>query len=750
MLDVSHIANQEMPTTTEKGLKQSEEKMDITPSIDALLAHFNSVNPALAKEELIAMEELKRNKTFEALQALKQIEEVLKLPPSIDTLLTLVQIVDPDIRKEELIAMGESEREKMLRRLRKKGHPDRNFSMEERATTVFQDLTDHFEKSVEQIPSSQGDYTMQEQSTSNNDPPPSDSSSFDQYCESAKSNSSQNREAAYQFLSKIVISDYKTLTQRDIDNLVHCTSFGIQHHKEVAAIKLWITICEEEQSMIEENSADYRQCVMYTFKELVGSLLTFAMINDVSRNNESSISKAAATCLKMISQIVKDLIIDEIVPFVEKHIKDRDWRKQEAAIMAFCCILDGPSTEKIGPHVAQIFPLLLEVLKNHPQDMVKDTSSLTIATILELHIKAIPCDSFPTLVGELITMLLTGNPSSISANAAQAIHNLALAFLDNDQAGNNTNDLSHYMGKFFEKLSIAVVRRDADEKLRTNAFEAMLALVRVAPLDCSPVLERLLYQFLDRLQVSLSRDDPENEIQQCHMCSLIHEILVSRIIDAGHNADFTIEKMIELLENGNSPECFQEAFTILSKMCKFLHMSGGYVARICEQVKLKLNDNSKHSILAVELVSNIAKFSKGPVALECAKIIMPFLLESLQNKKVHYTVEKFVYFSIGDIAQAVTHGFKPYLELSMKMLTEASLRAMIQKDDDFTRILCEGVLDGYYGVVNGMKKADTDLLCLRTYKSAIVKFLKYLSAKSNINENVCRKGWDLTLELSEL
>ncbi|GFH62023.1 hypothetical protein CTEN210_18499 [Chaetoceros tenuissimus] len=629
------------------------------------------------------------------------------------------------------------------------------------------------------------------QEDSNSDLPPSYFSSFDQCCEAVKSEDSQTRQAAYEFLSDFVQSNYKTLTHHHIEKLVECFSIGIQQNKDVAAIYLWMDICDIEKDLIKKNSGDYRGYVLVDVSTFVTNLLTFALIND---DNDPSISEAAAICLKMISQIVKDKIIDEIVSFVEQyiededprkreartsltnhpfesraspifslprqptllisyqvtmsreqdlfdlrqigeelnqigeaskqppsidsdeivhfveqHIEDEDPRKREAAFMAFCSILDGPSTENIEQRVDWIIPFLLEGL-NHRHDMVKETSILTIAMIFERHIQVILRSvSFPALVEALMSKLSTENPSSISANAVYAIHNLALAFVGKTE-NSDTNVLSPYMADFFERLLDTVLREDGGyNKLRSNGWEALSALVRSTAPDCSPALEWLLKNVLEGLEYSLGVSyNPENEIEQCRICSLINDILVSAInsetiIDC---ASSIVDKMLVLLRSANSPDCHEEAFSVFSEMLvrQFYQMTEENVARVCEQVKVKMNNNSERvCILAVELVSNVAQYSERPVVLEFAQIIMDVLLESLQSENVHDSVKPHVLSCIGDIARAVGRDFQPYIGESMRMLMEASQIAM-ENNDDCSKQLLEGVLDGYIGIVNGLGK----------------------------------------------
>ena len=40
-------------------------------------------------------------------------------------------------------------------------------------------------------------------------------------------------------------------------------------------------------------------------------------------------------------------ILEHVMGFISAHMEDADWRKREAAIMAFGSILEGPPPEKL-------------------------------------------------------------------------------------------------------------------------------------------------------------------------------------------------------------------------------------------------------------------------------------------------------------------------------------------------------------------------------------------------------------------
>lgn len=137
--------------------------------------------------------------------------------------------------------------------------------------------------------------------------------------------------------------------------------------------------------------------------------------------------------------------------FVQQRIQSEDWRYCEAATRAFSSILDGPTSEIIGPFVNQSIPVLLKLLSDS-HVMVKDTTSWTIKQICEFHVRSIPEETFPTLLSNLVEKLQQEIPQ-VASQACYALHNLAAAFADDDPAApTGTNALSSYLPTLLDQL----------------------------------------------------------------------------------------------------------------------------------------------------------------------------------------------------------------------------------------------------------------------------------------------------------
>jgi len=222
---------------------------------------------------------------------------------------------------------------------------------------------------------------------------------------------------------------------------------------------------------------------------------------------------AGGSCLQLVSNCVEDAVVDFVMPFVQGSINSENWRFREAAIMAFSMILDGPSTEKIGPFVNQSIPVLINLLRD-PHTLVKDTTAWTLGRICEIHARCVPPQIFPQLVEGLMAVLMTESPR-VSSRSCFALHNLAMAFEGEDDA---TNGLSGYMKNLLGTLLQVTERPDWDESnLRSDAYQAINMLIQHAAQDCNALLKELLPVIIGRLQASFTMPVVSNDDRDAKM-----------------------------------------------------------------------------------------------------------------------------------------------------------------------------------------------------------------------------------------
>lgn len=98
--------------------------------------------------------------------------------------------------------------------------------------------------------------------------------------------------------------------------------------------------------------------------------------------DEWTVNMAAGVCLAAVAQVVKDDVVQFVMPFVEANITSQEWKHREAAVLAFGSILEGP-----GPFIEKFISQAIGILLQHLKDQVipvRDTTAWTIASILKV------------------------------------------------------------------------------------------------------------------------------------------------------------------------------------------------------------------------------------------------------------------------------------------------------------------------------------------------------------------------------
>lgn len=591
-------------------------------------------------------------------------------------------------------------------------------------------------------------------------------------CQATQSTDVDVRAASYECFVQIAFQYYDKLKDY-MKVLFELTFKVIQSDEEkvaLQAIEFWSTVCEEEMDILEEiqecqesGIIPPRECVGYVagaLKHLVPLLTETLTKQEEDEEDEWNMSMAAASCLNLISTTVRDDVVREAMPFISQHIQSENWRYREAATMAFCSILEGPSSEAIGPIVNQSIPMLLGALSD-PHVMVKDTTAWTIGRICELHVRAIPEQTFPTLVNGLMTKLNTESPR-VSSQACFALHNLAAAF-DEDIAAQSsgTNALSAYMPALLEQL-MTVTRRDdgAEHNLRPAAFEAITVLVQNSAADCNPLLQQLLPAILNQLKelggkTFLTVEDKEmNEGTKGLLCGVI-QVIVQKLpkSDVQPLADEIVGQIIGVLQTKNAT-CHEEAFSALSAVCDQLEDDfEKYVSTLAPFLIQGLKNFEAYHVctIAVGLVGDIARCIEMKIHPYCNPI-MTALVESLQNPYLHRSVKPPVLACLGDLAMAIGPKFQPYLEFSMMMLMQASQTGAPEDDQDlleYVAQLREGILEAYTGIIQGFKDGN-QVNVIQASTANIAAFIEKISLEHGDNVDILNKAVGLLGDIASI
>ena len=343
---------------------------------------------------------------------------------------------------------------------------------------------------------------------------------------------------------------------------------------------------------------------------------------------------AAGTCLELVADVAEDHVVDHVIPFTLQNIRNTDWHLREAATMAFCCILQGPSSEKIGPYVTQSIPVLVEALKD-ANLLVKDTTAWTLARICDVHLECVPQETMLTLLQGLIAPLLTESPT-VASHLCVAIHNIAMHF---EYEGKPSSPLSPYMQKLLEILLQVTDRPDyAEGNLRMSAYDAISMLIQHAAADSEPLLAHFTPVVLDKLSKSvsmpiLSNDDKEEKegLQTC-LCSLLL-VLVRQLSDENvvKFADGIMTGLLTILGTKNAVS-HQEAFLAVGAIADKLEGNFiKYMEHFQPALIMGLKNREAYQVCntAVGTLGDLCRALEGKIFPFCDQIMMA-LLENLQ------------------------------------------------------------------------------------------------------------------------
>lgn len=569
-------------------------------------------------------------------------------------------------------------------------------------------------------------------------------------CTATQSGNEKLRVVAFESLARIASLYYDRLGEY-MPTLFQLTLEAIKkdtaEQVSMMAIEFWSTLCEEELELLDEEIEDEHgsrgTCARYVQQaaqhHLVPALLECALLRqDEDADTDTwNLAAAGAVCLALVAQTVSDEVIAPVLQFFEQSIMQADWRRREAAIMAFGQIVDGPKLKTLAPYVKPAVPALIDRLRDD-HTLVKDTAAWTLARICEYHAASIPAECLEPLAASLVAAI-DDRQGRVVAQAAFAIHNLAQACDESASSsastsgsaqGNHrkpaTNALSPYFEHFLRALLKATDRPDwTDSNLRVQAYEAVNMLVQSHAQDTRPVVVNLLRYIISKLvgtfqmQV-LSQDDKEERDQhQSALCSVIQVITRALDKEVAQMQDEAVQVLLQVLTNQNAVAS-EEAFMALGAIAAAIESNfEQYLNEVIAHVVRGLQNYADWQVCnaAVGCTGDICRALEARVLPVCDQLVQ-CLLADLQNRDLNRQVKPNVLSCFGDVALAIGGSFDKYLEYSLQMLDQAGQTPCPPDADDdmidYLNVLREGILEGYTGIVQGLKDGNKAGLIIHT------------------------------------
>lgn len=505
-----------------------------------------------------------------------------------------------------------------------------------------------------------------------------------------------------------------------------------EHDEEVLqGIEFWSNVCDEEIELAmeltdaeesgvppERTSKFYaRGALQYLVPKLTNTLCKQDENDDEDDWNPC---KAAGVCLMLLSSCCEDAIINHIVPFVQQNINSSDWRKRDAAVMAFGTMLDGPDPEKLKGIVSQAFPLLINLM-NDPHIAVRDTTAWTIGRT---------CEAVPDMIleqrnlADFLTALLhalTKEPR-VATNVCWAFNSLAESAFEraekDDSGEPATYVLSPYFKVIVDQLLATTVRDDAGtSNLRSSAYEAVMEMMKNSPKDCYEVVQTTTMVILSRLQQVLQLESQvpgQDRAQYYDLASLLCQTLQSVLRkmsrqDAPKIADNVMHALMAMMHSQKTAAVQEDALMTVGSLIEavdegFLKYMDAFKPFLCSG--LSPNAGMEVNCAAVGLVADLSRALKSQMTPYCDEMIA-LLAELLKNSAVHQQVKPQILSVFGDIALAIGTQFTMYMQFVLEQLCTASTLQITNNADydvvDYVNEIRENCMIGFTGIIQGLK-----------------------------------------------
>lgn len=360
-------------------------------------------------------------------------------------------------------------------------------------------------------------------------------------------------------------------------------------------------------------------------------------------DEEYNISRAAYQCLQLYAQSVGGLVIPSVLQFVEANLRSSDWHFRDAAVSAFGAIMEGPEEKVLDPIVKQALPVLIEMMSDK-NFHVQDSAAYALGRICEACSEAIdPAVHLPALISSLFTGLAS-NPK-MAASCCWALMNLAERF--SGDIGCQENPLSPHFQESVTRLLQVTERSDADNQLRTAAYEVLNTFVMNAANDSLPIVASLSDVIIKRLegtiplqaQVVSVEDRITLEEMQTSLCSVLLAIVQRLEKDITPQADLIMHVLLQILNTVGPKSTVPDAvFATVGALANALEEGfSKYMDAFAPFLYNALGNQDEPALcaMAIGLVSDITR-SMGPKCIRYCDTFMNYLLNNLRVRWMIY------------------------------------------------------------------------------------------------------------------
>lgn len=378
-------------------------------------------------------------------------------------------------------------------------------------------------------------------------------------------------------------------------------------------------------------------CAVAT-NEVVPVLLQLLTKQDEdAADDEYNISRAAYQCLQLYAQAVSNAVIQPVLAFVEANLRHDDWHHRDAAVSAFGAVMEGPEEKVIAPIIKQALPVIINMMQD-PVIHVKDSTAYALGRITEACSDAIdPVIHLPVLIKSLFEGLFSS--PKMAGSCCWALMNLAERF--SGDIGCQQNPLTPHFDESISRLLQVTERADADNQLRTAAYEVLNTFVQNAANDSLPSVASLSNVILKRLEATVPlqsqvvsvEDKITLEEMQTSLCTVLLAIIQRLEKEIQPQADQIMGILLQILQTVGAKSSVPDAiFATVSSLANALEEGfAAYMEAFAPFLYNALGNQEEPALcsMAIGLVSDITR-SMGPPSQPYCDTFMNHLLNNLR------------------------------------------------------------------------------------------------------------------------
>ncbi|KAF8864619.1 ARM repeat-containing protein [Acephala macrosclerotiorum] len=590
-------------------------------------------------------------------------------------------------------------------------------------------------------------------------------------CEATQAPDSRIQQGAFGCLNRIMALYYDLMRFYMEKALFGLTIMGMKSDEEDVAklaVEFWSTVCEEEIAIEDDNAQIenvdqmreiFHFCAVAT-NEVVPVLLMLLTKQDEDANDdEYNISRAAYQCLQLYAQAVGGGVIQPVLQFVEANLRNEDWHNRDAAVSAFGAIMEGPEEKVITPIVKQALPVIIKMMED-PSVHVKDSTAYALGRITEACSEAIdPVMHLPVLIKSLFEGLVSS--PKMAGSCCWALMNLAERF--SGEIGCQQNPLTPHFNDSITHLLQVTERGDADNQLRTAAYEVLNTFVQNAANESLPAVASLSEIIIKRLedtvplqtQVVSVEDKITLEEMQTSLCTVLLAIIQRLEKEINPQSDRIMTVLLQILSSAGVKSSVPDAvFAAVSGLANALEEGfAGYMEAFSPFLYNALGNQEEPALcsMAIGLVSDITR-SMGPPCQPYCDTFMNYLLNNLRSTALANQFKPAILQCFGDIAGAIGSHFETYLSVVAQVLQQA---AGVQASPDgsyemfdYVISLREGIMDAWGGIIGAMKSGNKTPL-LQPYVESIFALLNTVWLDQNRSDALMRSSMGVIGDLAE-